>query len=59
VSEIDFPESVRVGGIQKNGTIFRPTGKTRIETGDILAIFAITRDVPEVERLLQVSVDFF
>ncbi|MCY4302180.1 MAG: Trk system potassium transporter TrkA [Aestuariivita sp.] len=59
VSEIDFPESVRVGGVQKNGTIFRPTGKTRIETGDILAIFAIARDVPEVERLLQVSVDFF
>ena len=31
----------------------------RIEEGDIVVIFALTSDVPEVERLLQVSIDFF
>ena len=32
---------------------------TRIEEGDIVLIFALTHDVPEVERLLQVSIDYF
>ena len=31
----------------------------RIEEGDIVVIFALAQDVPEVERLLQVSIDFF
>ena len=37
----------------------RPIGKTRIDEGDVIAIFALTKDVPEVERLMQVSIDFF
>jgi trk system potassium uptake protein TrkA len=37
----------------------KPTGGLRIEDGDILAIFALAKDVPELERLLQVSIDFF
>jgi trk system potassium uptake protein TrkA len=31
----------------------------RIDEGDIVLIFALSKDVPEVERLLQVSIDFF
>jgi trk system potassium uptake protein TrkA len=37
----------------------KPTGGLKIEDGDILAIFALSKDVPELERLLQVSIDFF
>ncbi len=57
--DIDFPEGVLIGGIMKNGEVKRPHGRMRIEEGDVIAIFSMAADVPEVERLLQVSIDFF
>ena len=59
--DIDFPEGALVGAIQRGpeGEVVRPTGDTRIGEGDIVAIFALSADIPEVERLLQVQVDFF
>lgn len=59
VREIPFPEGVLIGAILKDGEVIRPTGQTRIDEGDVIAIFAMAADVPEVERLLQVSIDFF
>ncbi len=59
IRDIDFPEGVLIGGILKDGKVIRPTGHTRIAEGDVIAIFAMAADVPEVERLLQVSIDFF
>lgn len=59
ISDIDFPEGVLVGAIKKGNEIIRPLGNTRIDEGDVIAIFALAEDVPEVERLLQVSIDFF
>ncbi|EAR52150.1 potassium uptake transporter, NAD-binding subunit, TrkA [Oceanicola granulosus HTCC2516] len=59
VRDIAFPEGVLVGGLLKNGKYVKPTGETRVEEGDLVAIFAMADDVPEVERLLQVSIDFF
>ncbi|MFW8634617.1 Trk system potassium transporter TrkA [Cribrihabitans pelagius] len=59
IRETDFPEGVLVGGVLKNGEMLRPTGQTRIEEGDVIALFAMADDVPEVERLLQVSIDYF
>ncbi|MCF6232485.1 MAG: Trk system potassium transporter TrkA [Rhodobacteraceae bacterium] len=57
--DINFPEGVIVGAVLKGDEMLRPSGSTRIEAKDIVAIFAMTEDVPEVERLLQVSIDFF
>ena len=57
--DIDFPEGVLVGAIMKGEEVVRPVGSTRIEEGDVVAIFAMSDDVPEVERLMQVSIDFF
>jgi len=57
--DIDFPEGVLVGGILKGDEMLRPSGSLRIEAKDVVAIFAMADDVPEVERLLQVSIDFF
>jgi trk system potassium uptake protein TrkA len=57
--DIDFPEGVLVGAVMKDGKVLRPTGELRIEEGDVLAMFAMAADVPEVERLMQVSIDFF
>lgn len=59
IHEIDFPEGVLIGAVRKDGDVIRPLGDTRIEEGDVIAIFALTKDVPEVERLMQVSIDFF
>jgi len=59
ISEIDFPEGVLVGAVRKGKEIIRPMGSTRIDEGDVLAIFSLAGDVPEVERLMQVSIDFF
>jgi len=57
--DVDFPEGVLVGAIRKRGEVLRPNGSLRIEEGDVVAIFAMADDVPEVERLLQVTIDFF
>lgn len=59
IREIEFPEGVLVGALMKGDKVVKPTGDTRIESGDIIALFAMTKDVREVERLLQVSIDFF
>lgn len=59
VREIEFPEGVLVGALMKGEKVVKPIGDTRIEAGDIIALFAMAKDVREVERLLQVSIDFF
>jgi trk system potassium uptake protein TrkA len=59
VRDIDFPEGVLVGAVQKGAAVITPTGTTRIEEGDVIVIFALAKDVPEVERLFQVGIDFF
>ena len=59
IADIDFPEGVLVGAVRKGGTVTRPLGSTRIDEGDVIALFALTKDVIEVERLMQVSIDFF
>ena len=59
IRDIDFPEGVLIGGVLKGQELIKPTGETRIEEGDVIALFALSKDIPEVERLLQVSIDFF
>ncbi|WP_390914586.1 Trk system potassium transporter TrkA [Pseudosulfitobacter sp. SM2401] len=59
ISDIGFPEGVLVGAVRKGDTVLRPMGSTRIDEGDVIALFALAGDVPEVERLMQVSIDFF
>ncbi|HBS50725.1 MAG TPA: Trk system potassium transporter TrkA [Rhodobacteraceae bacterium] len=57
--DIDFPEGALVGAVMKGEKVLRPEGKLRIEEKDVVVIFAMAADVPEVERLMQVSIDFF
>jgi trk/ktr system potassium uptake protein len=59
IRDIDFPEGVLVGAVMKDGKVMRPTGGMRIDEGDVIVVFALAADVPEVERLFQVSIDFF
>ncbi|MCL4187269.1 MAG: Trk system potassium transporter TrkA [Rhodobacteraceae bacterium] len=59
IRDIDFPEGVLVGAVLQDDRLVKPTGATRIREGDVIVMFALAPDVPEVERLLQVAVDFF
>jgi len=59
IRDIEFPEGVLVGLIMKGDEVVKPTSTTRVEEGDVVVIFAMSADVPEVERLLQVSIDYF
>jgi len=59
VREIDFPGGVLVGAVMKGKEVVKPHGDLRIDEGDVVVLFALSADVPEVERLLQVSIDFF
>jgi trk system potassium uptake protein TrkA len=59
VRDIDFPEGTILAAVQKNGKVIRPNGATRLEEGDAIVIFALAGEVPAIETLLQVSIDFF
>ncbi len=59
IRDIEFPEGVLIGAVMKGDTVHKPKGSTRIDEGDVIALFSMAADVPEVERLLQVSIDFF
>ena len=43
----------------KGNAYERPLGETLVEEGDVIVVFSMAADVPEVERLFQVSIDFF
>ncbi|QDC09701.1 Trk system potassium transporter TrkA [Oceanicola sp. D3] len=59
IRDIEFPEGVCVGALLRGDTYIKPVAETRIDEGDVIVLFAMADDVPEVERLLQVSIDFF
>jgi trk system potassium uptake protein TrkA len=57
--DIDFPEGVLLGGVKTGNRIRKPVGSLRIEAGDVVVIFALAADVAAVEKMLQVSIDYF
>jgi len=59
VRDIDFPEGVLLGGVRTGDRIRKPSGTLRIEAGDVVVIFALAADVAAVEKMLQVSIDYF
>ena len=59
INEIEFPEGALVGAVRKGDKIIRPRGDTLIEEGDVIAVFVLTKDVAQLEQLMQVSIDFF
>ncbi len=59
IREVDWPEGSKVGMVLKNNALMVPRGDTKLEEGDSLLVFALAADVPRVEKLFQVSLDFF
>ncbi len=59
IRDIDWPEGALVGAVRKGDRLVLPRGNTQIEEGDVVAVFSMAGDVAEVERLFQVSLDYF
>jgi trk system potassium uptake protein len=59
IAEAGFPEATIVAAVMRGDRIIKPIGSLRLEVGDVIAIFALTADLAEVQRLLQVSIDYF
>lgn len=59
IRDIGFPDGVMVGMVQKGREVLRPTPSMRIDEGDIITLFTLVADIPEVEHLLRVSIDYF
>ena len=59
IRDIEFPEGVLLGAVRKGTEILKPSGSLRMEDGDHVVLFVLAADVSEVERLLQVTIDFF
>ena len=59
IRDIGFPEGVLVAGVRKGDEIVKPTGRTKLQAGDVVVMFSLAADVAQVEQLLQVAIDFF
>lgn len=59
IANAGLPAGVLFGLIRRGDEIVVPRAGIRLEPGDLVTILALTADVPEVERLLQVGIDYF
>ena len=59
IKDIGFPEGAVIGAIKRGEEFIKPSGDSKIFDGDIVVIFSISKDVPEVEKLLQVTINLF
>ncbi|NBB97885.1 MAG: Trk system potassium transporter TrkA [Alphaproteobacteria bacterium] len=59
VRDIAFPEGALLIGVLRKGGFMKPNSSTILQEGDLIVIFALTEDVPKVDELLQVAVEFF
>lgn len=59
VRDIAFPEGALLIGVSRKGEFLRPIGDMVLREGDLVVIFSLTGDVPKVDELLQVAVEFF
>ena len=59
IGELPLPEGVLIGMLRKGSEVLRPHPDLRISEGDMITMFVLSGDIPKVEQLLQVSVDYF
>ena len=43
IVDINFPEGVIVGGILKDGEMLKPDSSSKIEEGDVIALFVLSK----------------
>ena len=50
---------MRIGTIVHKGEVITPTGESQITPGDRFIIFATADQVPKVEQMARVSLEYF
>ena len=59
VRDIKWPKDSILGAVKINGETIIPQGDTKLQEGTFLTIFVLSKDVPNIESMLQVGIDFF
>ena len=59
LKDIDWPKEVLVGAVMKKDEIIIPKSDTVFSEGDIIILFYRTKDIEQVEKLLEVGMNFF
>ena len=59
ISKIKFPKDAIITAIIKEGELIIPTGKSVIQTGDHVIIFALANAVKNVEKALTVKLEYW
>ena len=59
LKDIDWPEGVLVGAIMKGNEINIAKSNTILEEGDIITVFYDSKVVNQVEKMLEVGINFF
>ena len=59
LKDINWPDGVLVGDVMKENKIIIPKSDTVFSEGDIITVFYRTKDIEQVERLLEVGISFF
>ncbi len=57
--EVELPDGLIVGAIVRDGEVITPRGATEIRAGDKVIMFAQRDQVPTVEQMFRVSLEFF
>ena len=59
LKDIDWPEGVLVGAVMKGNEINIAKSNTILEEGDIITVFYNSKVVNQVEKMLEVGINFF
>ncbi|MGD8228591.1 MAG: Trk system potassium transporter TrkA [Desulfobacteraceae bacterium] len=59
LSKVNFPKGSLVGAIVRRDEIIIPLGDSVIKPGDRLIIFTLRKEVPKLEKLLTVKLEYF
>jgi trk system potassium uptake protein TrkA len=59
IKEIDWPDGAIVGAIMQGDKIVIPGKETIFTDGDIITVFYLAKDFHQIERLLEVGMDYF
>lgn len=59
LSEVEFPDGMRIGAVYRDGAVIKPSGSLRIKPKDRVVIFALETAVRQVEQMFRVSLEFF
>ena len=59
LSKVNFPKGSLVGAVVRGDEIIVPSGDTVIRPKDRLIIFALQKEIPKLEKLLTVKLEYF